>query len=72
MSEAEKKANNMIADFGVYDWNENTGFEHNIKESKIQCIKIVNMILEDMQIRLGLDKEDYIFWQEVKQIITNK
>jgi hypothetical protein len=50
-------------------YNKFYGIPLYIKTIKQCCNIVVNEILNDMTIRLGLDKEDFEYWEEVKQEI---
>jgi hypothetical protein len=50
-------------------YNKFYGIPLYIKTIKQCCNIVVNEILDDMTIRLGLDKEDFEYWEEVKQEI---
>lgn len=49
------------------------GGENNIENIAIESKKCANIlideILQDMEIRLGLDKEDFYYWEQVKNEI---
>lgn len=45
------------------------GQEDVVERAKECALIAVDEILYDMTIRLGLDKEDFEYWQEVKQEI---
>jgi hypothetical protein len=77
----KEKAKELIDKFKeveLYDSMEPTDLDCKIKDitsssfTAKQCASIaVDEIINDMEIRLGLDKTDYNYWQEVKQETNN-
>jgi len=68
MTEHEQ-AEQLITDFAVYDWNEKTGYEQNMEQSKKQAIKCVDLILS---LSLCEDCNEAVerYWTEVKLELT--
>ena len=57
--------------FEKYDKNiVSTNYKHMCKEAVIQCALIaVDEIIYYLEITLGVDKEDFEYWQKVKEEI---
>jgi hypothetical protein len=72
MEEIKKEAESFIADFAIYDWNDKTGYEQNMIETKKYVLKIINKIQEAIDWHeYEYPNETFYYWNKVKQYIKD-
>jgi hypothetical protein len=69
----KEKAFELAHKFRLIDirTSENSFMMISMADAKQCALIAVDEIINDMEIRLGLDKTDFDYWQEVKQEIEN-